>query len=290
MGQATNTSHARLGPSAAKRWIQCPASVALCDGIPDVSSSYAEEGTLAHAYCAKGLKEHLGQSTAAEDAEIALLRDRYYKPEMDEYVAWYVDHVWAEYQRELSKGDALLMVEEKLDISEWVPECFGTADALVVSDEKLLVCDFKYGAGVPVSAHKNPQLLIYALGAMDLLGWMWGFSRVELAICQPRVERREPVPWMDSLDLWAKKWHETAKDIYSWGRSFLKPAAAIAWNSHPDMRRNAGEWCRFCKARKAGLCEAGQKERASRPDDGAISWLNVINFAPPTIEYKEPLA
>ena len=160
------SNHALLSPSAAHRWLRCTAAPRLEEHIPDVGSAFAEEGTLAHAYCARHLKSFLGLPTALEEAEISQLGGKYHTGEMDEYTETYKTIVVEKFNAARAKTrDAQLLVEVRLDFTEWMPEAFGTADAVIIADGVMEVIDFKYGKGVKVSAVGNPQMQIYALGA-----------------------------------------------------------------------------------------------------------------------------
>ena len=161
--------HTLLSPSAAHRWINCAAAPRLEAGVEDSGSPYAAEGTLAHAYCAKKLKEFLDLPTEDEVAEIKSLYDEYHSGEMDEYTDTYKTIVLEKFNAARAKTkDAQLLVEVKLDFSHYVPDAFGTSDAIIIADDVMEVIDFKYGKGVKVSAVENPQMMIYALGAWDL--------------------------------------------------------------------------------------------------------------------------
>lgn len=147
------TAHALLSPSAAHRWINCTAAPRLEADVEDKGSEFAAEGTLAHAYCAQKLKAFLGLPTDGEAKEIAELNDRYHTGEMDEYTDTYKTIVLEKFNAARAKTkDALLLIETRLDFSEYVPDAFGTADAIIIADGTMEVIDFKYGKGVKVSA------------------------------------------------------------------------------------------------------------------------------------------
>ena len=165
--------HALLGPSSSHRWLACPPSARLEETFPDVTSEYAEEGTQAHALCEALLTKRV---IFCDDEE------------MLGYAEAYCDFVEEELNAAKAKTpDAKLLVEQELDFGEYVPEGFGTSDAVIVSDNVLEVIDFKYGKGVPVSAIGNPQLRLYALGAYLSLSPIYDFDTVKMAIFQPRI-------------------------------------------------------------------------------------------------------
>ena len=181
-------THALLSPSAAHRWLHCTAAPRLEENQPDSGSDYAREGTLAHAYCALKLKKYLGLPTADEEKEIEALR-QYHTGEMDEYTDTYVSIVLEKFNAARAHtADAQLLVETRLDFSEWVPEAFGTGDAVIIADSILDISDFKYGKGVRVEAKDNPQMKIYALGAYAAFSFEYNIQRVRMTIIQPRLD------------------------------------------------------------------------------------------------------
>lgn len=228
------SAHALLSPSSAHRWLHCTAAPRLEEQEEDKGSVFAQEGTLAHAYCARSLKRYLGQSTKEEDAEISSL-GALHDAAMDEHVSSYAATVLGKLEaaRKLTP-DARLLVETRLDFSEWVPEAFGTADAVIIADGVMDVVDFKYGKGVRVDADANPQMMIYALGAYKLFELEYNIERVRMTIIQPRLEH-------------VSEWEMSASDLLSWASETLRPKAAEAWNG--GGRQEPGDWCRFCKVR-----------------------------------------
>ena len=141
--------HALLSPSASHRWLHCTAAPRLEEGVEDKGSEYAAEGTLAHAYCAMKLKQFLGLPTDGEEKEIAELNDKYHTGEMDEYTDTYAAIVLEKYNAaRAATADAQLLVETRLDFTDYIPEAFGTADAIIIADGVMEVIDFKYGKGI----------------------------------------------------------------------------------------------------------------------------------------------
>ncbi len=233
-------THALLSPSAAHRWMNCTAAPRLEENIADSGSSYAEEGTLAHAYCAKHLKEFLHVPTKDEEAEIAELFDKYHTGEMDEYTETYKTIVLEKYNAARTiTPDAQLLVEVRLDFSEWMPEAFGTADAVIIADGTMEIIDFKYGKGVKVSAVKNPQMMIYALGAYQQFSFEYNIERVRMTIVQPRIDN------LSEYEL--NKW-----DLLAWATYQLHPKAKEAYEGKGHQM--PGEWCQFCKVK--ATCKA----------------------------------
>ena len=227
--------HALLSPSASHRWLHCTAAPRLEEGVEDKGSEYAAEGTLAHAYCAMKLKQFLGLPTDGEEKEIAELNDKYHTGEMDEYTDTYATIVLEKYNdARAATPDAQLLVETRLDFTDYIPEAFGTADAIIIADGVMEVVDFKYGKGVKVSAEANPQMMIYALGAYARFSFDYRIDRVCMTIVQPRI---------DNLS----EYELSAEDLFSWSISTLMPKAKEAYNGNGVQ--NPGAWCQFCKVK-----------------------------------------
>lgn len=236
--------HALLSPSAAHRWINCAAAPRLEAGVEDSGSPYAAEGTLAHAYCAKKLKEFLGLPAVDEAAEIKSLHDEYHSGEMDEYTDTYKVIVLEKFNDARAKtADAQLLIETRLDFSEYVPEAFGTADAIIIADGCMEVIDFKYGKGVRVSAEHNPQMMIYALGAYDKFSFDYRIERVRMTIVQPRIDN------LSEFEL-------SVSELMAWTDETLRPAAKAAYDG--KGKQNPGEWCQFCKVKSSCRALANQ--------------------------------
>ena len=229
--------HALLSPSAAHRWLNCTAAPLLEADVKDEGSEYAEEGTLAHAYCAAKLKAFLGLPYNDELAEIDGLKDKYHTGEMDEYTDTYKTIVLEKYSAARKKtADALLLVETRLDFGSFVPDAFGTADAIIIADGTMEVIDFKYGKGVKVSAVENPQMMIYGLGAWDAFCDEYRIERVKMTIVQPRI---------DNLS----EYEITARDLLTWAKDTLKPKAEEAYSGKGVQK--PGAWCQFCKVKSS---------------------------------------
>ena len=184
--------HATLSPSSAKRFLACPPSARLnaklIERFGEQSSPFAEEGTKAHALSELKLRRELGEYN---DFRFKTLKEALgdIPAEMEMFTDRYVDVVLENYYAVKRKcEDALLLIEQRLNMERWVPGCFGTGDAIIVSDEVLIVQDLKYGKGVPVSAEGNPQARLYGLGAVAEYGDLYGFPIVRTVIIQPRLE------------------------------------------------------------------------------------------------------
>ena len=250
--------HALLSPSAAHRWMNCTAAPLLEKDVEDKGSTFADEGTLAHAYCAKKLKEFLGLAVDEEKAEIAQLNEKYHSGEMDEYTDTYKTIVLEKFNAARAKTkDAQLLVEVKLDFSHYVPDAFGTSDAIIIADGVMEVIDFKYGKGVKVSAVENPQMMIYALGAWDLFNFEYDIRKVRMTIVQPRIDN------LSEFEL-------NAADLINWAVDELQPKANEAY---AGGKQKPGNWCQFCKVKPnckalSSMCIEAQQ---ANPDPRKIS-------------------
>jgi hypothetical protein len=224
--------HALLSASSADRWLHCPPSARLSESYEDKGSDYAAEGTEAHSLCEYKLKTALGME--ADDPTENL---SWFNQEMDDCASGYAAYVLE--QVEAAKetcSDPVVLIEQRVDFSRWVEEGFGTADCIIIADGTLQVIDFKYGLGVLVSATENPQMMCYALGALELFDGIYDIDTVWMTIYQPR---------RDNLST-----YELSKDdLHTWADDVLKPAAELAFAG--DGNFLCGEWCGFCKAKNA---------------------------------------
>ena len=224
------TNHAILSASSSHRWLECPPSAKLCAELPDTSSEYAQEGTDAHTLCEHRLKALLGRETTDPTENLT-----YYNEEMERYAVEYATYVYEQVEKaKVACNDPIVLIEQKLDFSRWVPEGFGTGDCVIVADGILSVIDFKYGKGVEVLAENNSQMKLYALGALELFDGIYDISAVSMAIFQPR---------RDNISEYAI----SKEELLRWANEVLAPTAQLAANGKGDFK--AGEHCRFCKVR-----------------------------------------
>ena len=235
--QHSSRAHARLNASSSHRWMMCPPSVKLSEQFEDKPSSYAEEGTFLHELCELKLHRYLGDmDPALIELQYAEHRDNdFYSDEAetvtDEYVAFCIETIEAV---RLSCPDPLIMVEHRLDYSDYVPDGFGTGDLIIVADGVLEVIDFKGGRGVRVEANRNSQLMLYVLGALLEFDPLYDIHQVRMTIVQPRLSN------LSSFEM-------EADDLIRWAETEVRPKAMLAYEGKGDFC--AGEWCRFCKAR-----------------------------------------
>lgn len=220
-------THAILSPSSADRWLHCTRSARLELEFSEKESDAAAEGTAAHALCEHKVKKALKQRSRRPTSE-------YDSDEMEELTDAYRDYVLEQLTQERQNcPDAQVFVETRLDLTAYVPGSFGTCDCLIVSDDKLHIIDFKYGQGVLVEAEENPQMKLYALGALDIYDGLYDFKEVAMTIVQPRREN-------------VSTWTESVDELRKWAEEELKPKAELADAGEGDFC--SGDWCLFCKA------------------------------------------
>lgn len=230
------SAHALLGGSNAHRWLVCTPSAQLEAKFPDRSGESAKEGTFAHELADLYLSGRQGLPVNPRISRLKAGTTEYgdfYSLDMEENVEAYVDLLDAKYQQALKADkNAILLHEEKLDFSSWVPYGFGRGDAIIIADGVMEVIDFKYGATVSVEAKNNPQMRLYALGAYNTYGWLYDIDCVQMTIFQPRNggEKSETI---------------TTKELLSWGET-IKPIATQAYKGEGEL--SPGDYCRFCRA------------------------------------------
>ena len=259
--------HALLSPSSAHRWLHCTPAPLLEAKEEEKSSAYADEGTLAHAICAMKLKLWLQQDTGEEEKEVAQYA-KYHTAEMEDYTDTYVSIVLEKFGAARQKTpDAKLLVETRLDFTEYIPESFGTGDAVIIADGTMEVIDFKYGKGVRVSAVENPQMMIYALGALSKFSFDYRIEDVKMTIVQPRIDN------LSEYEL-----HIT--DLWEWATFTLMPAARRAFKGEGEQV--PGEWCQFCKVKARCKALAREAVEASewRPDPKLVTKEDMETLLP----------
>ena len=219
-------AHAILSASSAERWLNCPPSALKNAEMEDTTSSYAEEGTAAHALC-----EWKVRKATEEGFDEPRPESEYYDTTMEDCSEEYKNYILEMLNKSKSPN---IFIEQRLDFSDWVPQGFGTGDCLIISEGELNIIDFKYGKGVEVSAVDNSQLKCYALGAYALFSDLYDIETVTLTIFQPRINH---------IDTWSCD----LKHLLDWAEDVLKPTAQLAIKGEGELK--AGDHCRFCKAK-----------------------------------------
>ena len=207
--------HAFLSASASHRWINCPPSAKLCEGIKDEPSPYAQEGTDCHELCAYLVEKALGR-----DVEDPTENLTYYSGEMQNCAEEYRDYVLEQFERSKKFcSDPMVFIEQRLDFSRWVENGFGTGDCVIIADEVLHIIDYKHGLGVLVESEGNSQMMCYALGALEAFDDLYDISTIEMTIFQ---QRRENVSTSSIRK----------DDLLKWAEDVLKPTAALAYEGN----------------------------------------------------------
>ena len=219
--------HAVLSASSSHRWLNCNPSARLEEKFEDNETEAAAEGTAAHALCEHKLRKMLKLRSRKPTS-------KYDCDEMDEYTDGYVEFVSEQIaQAKQFCKDPLVLIEQKLDFSCYVPDGFGTGDCLVVADHLLHIIDFKYGMGVLVDAVENPQMMLYALGALRLFDSLYEIDTVSMSIYQPRRDN-------------VSTWTISVAELNEWTENTLVPKAKLAFEGKGEF--SPGTWCTFCKA------------------------------------------
>jgi len=222
------TAHARFSPSSANRRIHCPPSLLLEEQFEEGESVYAAEGTAGHSLAEHLIRKYLKLRTKRPTS-------KYYTDELinavDEYVAFVIGEIEAA-RRECEHP--IILVEQRVDASEYVDNCFGTADMVIITDKVAHIIDLKLGKGVPVHAEENPQLMIYGLGVLHMAESLYDIETVRMTIFQPRLYN-------------SSSWDVSPDYLRRWGEEVLRPAGAKAMIGAGEFE--AGTWCRFCRAR-----------------------------------------
>lgn len=229
-------THAKLSASGAHQWIPSPGTVWMEDGIPNTTSPFAEEGTTAHTIVEIKLKRELGQITkaAATRRLNKVKKSEYYSKSMDEYTDDHVALVMEDYNDRADEGTTVV-VEQRVDFSQWVPGGFGTSDTVIAKDGLLDIWDLKYGKGVPIDATWNPQLMLYALGTYAALGDIYEPEKMIMHIDQIRLGN------VSTFEL-------STKELLDWAENTVKPAALEALEGMPKFDFSDPHSWRFYKA------------------------------------------
>lgn len=223
-------NHALLSASSSHRWLNCPPSARLCEGYDDKGSDFAAEGSDAHSLSEYKLRKALGME-AKDPTEDLTWYDAEMEESADGYVAFVMELV-AEAKKTCS--DPVVLIEQRLDYSKYVQAGFGTGDCVLIADGILHIVDFKYGRGVLVEAEDNPQMKLYALGALEIFDCLYDIDTVSMTIYQPRRAN------VSTFTL-------SRQELLDWAETVLVPTAQLAFAG--DGEYHCGEWCQFCKAK-----------------------------------------
>ncbi len=221
--------HALLSASSAHRWMNCSPSARLEETFENTTSVFAEEGTAAHSLSEHKLREFLGIKTVRPVSEFDC-------DDMDKFTDDYVDFaIDLIVQAKERCKDPIVLIEQRLDYSHYCDEGFGTGDLIIIADGVLDIVDFKYGMGVPVYAENNPQMRLYALGALALFDDLYDIQTVRMSICQPRLENI-------SID------EMSVAELKEWAETELRPKAQLAYAGEGEFAPSEYT-CKFCKAK-----------------------------------------
>ena len=232
------SKQAVLSASASHRWLHCLPSARLELEFENTGSEAAREGTAAHALCEHKLKRALRMRSKRPVSD-------YDSDEMEDCTDAYTDFVMeqVEQAKQVCK-DPIVLIEQHLDFSCYVPEGFGTGDCIIISDDRLHIIDFKYGMGILVEAENNPQMKLYALGALLMYDALYDIKEVSMTIFQPRRDN-------------VSTWTVPVSELKEWAETELAPKAQMAFEGQGDYV--PGEWCTFCRA--AVRCRARAEEK-----------------------------
>lgn len=230
--------HAVLSASSSHRWTKCTPAARLELEFDDNESSAAAEGTAAHALAEHKLRKALKMRSKKPISPFDC-------DEMDEYTDSYVDFVLE--QLELAKqscSDPLVLIEQHLDFSKYVPDGFGTGDCILISDKALHIIDLKYGMGILVNAEHNSQMMLYSLGALEIYDSLYDIEEVSMTVFQPRRDN-------------VSTWTIPVNELRDWAENELMLKAELAFKGEGEYC--PGDWCTFCRA--AVKCRARAEEK-----------------------------
>lgn len=229
-------AHALLGASSAHRWLHCTKSARLEEQFPDTTSDAAKEGTLAHTLAEAKVRNYFHKADFSKRKLNGLIKklreDASWQDEMDGYTDEYLDYIK---KAALAFGsEPSVMLEKRVDYSNYAPGGFGTADCILLGGGTLHIIDFKYGKGVCVSAEENPQLSLYALGAYETYKILYPIKDIKMSIVQPRLDN-------------ISEWGCSLQELLGWGE-YVRARAALAWKGEGEFAPGE-DTCRFCRVR-----------------------------------------
>lgn len=253
--------HALLAPSSASRWLVCTPSARIEENYPDTTSIYADEGTLAHKLGELLIKYRLGMV-----GDLVYLKeleksqaDQLYGPAMWDHCENYAMYVIERYNAALAKDkNAKIYIEQRVNLTDYIPEGFGSVDVYIIATHILEVIDLKYGAGVPVYATGNKQAMIYALGALKKVELLYEVDQVLITIYQPRIDN------ISTFEI-------ATAGLEAWALRELKPQAEKAFKGEGELV--AGDHCRFCKAKATCRANADLNMEIAKYDFKGIAQL-----------------
>lgn len=252
--------HALLSASASHRWLNCPPSVRISEGIPDRGSEYAQEGTDAHSLCEYRLKKLLGMEAVDPTEHLD-----WYNGEMEECAENYASYVLELLEKAKETcADPVVLVEQRVDFSRFVENGFGTADCIIISDGAMNIVDYKHGKGVEVFAEGNPQMMLYALGALEIFDGIYDIDEVQMTIFQPRIGNI-------SVSVMSKD------ALLEWANGELTEKAALAYEGGGEFA--CGDWCRFCKAKAVCRKRAEENLKMAQYDFAPADTLDETEIA-----------
>lgn len=278
-------AHALLSASGAHRWLNCTPSARLEEKYGLASTSkYADEGTLAHAIGELMLRRDLLDSIAdvQYEKEIEeLMNHPAFNEEMFDEVPKYVDYCIEQFTAAKTiTPDAIDLVEEKIDLTAYIPDGFGSCDNIIIADGTMEVIDLKYGKGVPVSATGNKQLMLYGLGALHRYGFTYDIHTIKLTVFQPRIDN-------------VSSWEISAAELMNWAETELREKANLAHDGKGTIA--AGDWCKFCKVKNRCRVLAEENMKMARFDFADAALLsddeiaNILARTPLLVEWANSI-
>lgn len=216
--------HAILSASSAHRWLTCPPLPQLERFFENKTTEVAHEGTVAHSLAEYKVRKLIGE-------KIRKPKSKFIDDDMEQHTDDYVSYINEILQTiKMTTPDPIILIEQRLDFSNYVPDGFGTGDCLIIADKTLYIIDLKYGRGVLVDAEDNPQMMLYALGALNIFDALYDIEEVEMTIFQPRK-------YNISTSV------KTVNELKEWADSELKEKAELAFKGEGVVQY--GPWCQF---------------------------------------------
>lgn len=258
----TGPAHAKLSASGSEKWMTCTPSARLEEQFPDETSEFAREGTFAHAVFEQELSNYLGRPVDPLPQDLIQFDSQDLRDHVAAAVAVAIERIE---QARAHTPDAVILVEQRLDFSPWVPEGFGTGDLVIVTDDVLDVMDLKFGKGIRVDAKANSQMRLYGLGAVNELAHLYDIKTVRMTILQPRLGN------YDSDEM-------PVNDLLRWAFDVVVPRAKLAWDGEGEFV--AGDHCSSCFCRARFQCQArADKNLAVAKSDFAFKPPELLSLA-----------